>query len=32
MAYIKVKARMNGACKRGTRHLKGRRGCFRKSK
>ncbi len=29
---IKVSARKNGHCKRGSRHLKGRKGCYRNSK
>jgi hypothetical protein len=32
MAYVKVTARANKTCKRGTRHLKGRKGCWRKNK
>lgn len=26
---VKVKARKNGHCKRGSRHQKGRKGCYR---
>lgn len=29
MALVKVAMRKNGRCKRGSRHVKGRRGCFR---
>lgn len=29
---IKVKSKSNGHCKRGSRHAKGRKGCFRKGK
>jgi hypothetical protein len=32
MAMVKVKARLNGTCKVGSRHMKGRKGCFRKGK
>ena len=32
MASIKVKAKLNGQCKRGSRHMKGRKGCYRKGK
>ena len=31
MALVKVKARVNGQCMRGTRHVKGRKGCFKKT-
>jgi hypothetical protein len=29
MALIKVSARKNGRCKIGSRHVKGRKGCFK---
>jgi hypothetical protein len=29
---VKVAARVNGRCKKGSRHVKGRKGCFRKGK
>lgn len=29
---IKVKSKANGSCKRNSRHVKGRKGCYRKSK
>lgn len=29
MALVKVRARVNGRCKRGSRHVKGRKGCFK---
>lgn len=29
---VKVTARVNGRCKKGSRHVKGRKGCFRKGK
>lgn len=29
---VKVKARVNGRCKMGSRHVKGRKGCFRSTK
>lgn len=32
MALVKVKAKASGGCKRGSRHVKGRKGCFRKGK
>lgn len=32
MALIKVAAKVNGGCKRGSRHVKGRKGCWRPSK
>lgn len=32
MAMVKVSARVNGRCKRGSRHMKGRKGCWRKGK
>jgi hypothetical protein len=32
MALIKVKARIKGGCRRGSRHVKGRKGCWRASK
>lgn len=32
MAYIKVSARKNGRCKIGSRHVKGRKGCYRANK
>jgi hypothetical protein len=32
MAMVKVKARANGLCKRGSRRVKGRKGCWRKGK
>ncbi len=32
MALVRVKARVNGRCNRGSRHVKGRSGCWRPSK
>ena len=32
MAMVKVKAKVNGHCRVGTRHMKGRKGCWRKGK
>jgi hypothetical protein len=29
---VKVKAKANGHCKRGSRYVKGRKGCYRSSK
>lgn len=29
MAYVKVSARVNGRCKPRSRHIKGRKGCYR---
>jgi|EndMetStandDraft_8_1072994.scaffolds.fasta_scaffold508837_2 hypothetical protein len=29
---VKVKAKVSGHCKIGSRHMKGRKGCWRKSK
>lgn len=29
---VKVKARVNGTCKKGSKHRKGRKGCWRGSK
>jgi hypothetical protein len=29
---IKVKAKVNGRCKLGSRHVKGRKGCWRASR
>jgi len=29
---IKVKAKVNGQCRKGSRHMKGRKGCWRASK
>jgi hypothetical protein len=31
MALVKVSARVNGRCKRGSRHVKNRKGCYRSS-
>jgi hypothetical protein len=28
---VKVRSRVNGRCRRGSRHMKGRKGCYRKS-
>lgn len=32
MAMVRVKATAKGLCKRGSRHMKGRKGCYRKGK
>lgn len=32
MAMVKIKARLNGRCKRGSRHMKGRKGCWHPGK
>jgi hypothetical protein len=32
MALVKVRAKVDGHCRRGSRHVKGRKGCFRKGK
>jgi hypothetical protein len=32
MALVKVAARKNGHCKKGSRRMKGRKGCWRKPK
>lgn len=32
MALVKVKARVNGTCPKKSRHIKNRKGCFRKGK
>jgi hypothetical protein len=29
---VKVKAKASGHCKRNSRHIKGRKGCYRKGK
>jgi hypothetical protein len=31
MAMVKVKAKANGHCKRGSRHRSGKKGCWRPS-
>jgi hypothetical protein len=32
MAMVRVKAKASGLCKRGSRHMKGRKGCWRPGK
>lgn len=32
MAMVRVSAKANGACRKGSKHKKGRKGCWRPSK